>query len=185
MGRRAVIGDVTDALVRLIQSRTADLGGWVAVHSLSNADSAPAANTLAFALIAIEEHDHLRNRPLVQTVDGYQRAPMALRLLYLVSYVGPHDEAQIRLSRVLRVFHTTPILGPGELPPALAERVGRVTVRLRTTTSEERSNVWAALGRPARLALFYEVDVAPIDLLDDAESWGRVQTHRIDYVSKP
>ncbi|BCB91057.1 hypothetical protein Psuf_083700 [Phytohabitans suffuscus] len=57
-----------------------------------------------------------------------------------------------------------------------------MAVRLRTTTSEERGQIWAALGRPARLALFYEVDVAPIDLLADADGWGRVREHRIDYV---
>lgn len=180
-----MIREVTDALVAHLRARTPDLGDWVVLNSLSNADTAPATGRLAVAVIAVEEHDHLRNRPPVATADGYRRAPLALRLHYLMTYTGPHDEALIRLARVIQVFHTTPILGPADLPTDVAAEVARLTIRLRTTTPDERNQVWTALGRPARLALFYEVDVAPVDLLEGADGWGRVTEHRIDYVGVP
>ena len=56
-----------------------------------------------------------------------------------------------------------------------------MTVRLRTTTPDERNQIWGALGRPARLALFYDVDVAPVPPLAH-EGRGRITEHRIDYV---
>jgi len=110
---------------------------------------------------------------------------MHLRLDYLVTYVGAHDEAQARLARVLAVFHTTPILGPAELPSVVTDHVSQITVRLRTTTADERNQVWTSLGRPARLALFYTVDVVPVDLLAGPDGWGRVVEHQVTYVDAP
>jgi hypothetical protein len=180
-----VIGLVTAALVRHIESRTPDLGTWVDVHSLSAADPAPVANHLVLALLAVDEHEHLRNSPPVPTEDGFQRAPLHLRLSYLITHIGAHEEAQIRLARVLAIFHTTPILRTGDLPADVAAHVSTLTVRLRNTTADERNHIWSALGRQARLALFYTVDVALIDLLDGPEGWGRVTQHRVDYVGAP
>jgi hypothetical protein len=175
---------VTAALVDAIHSATPDLGTWVEVASLSQADPNPTQNRLALCLYAIEEHPHLRNRPLQPTAAGYVRPPLAVRLSYLMTYVGGADEAQLRLARVLAVFHTRPILGPTTLDPALGALVGQVTVRLRSTTADERNQVWGALGRPARLSLYYDVDVAPVEPLAQ-EGRGRIDTHRIDYVGLP
>jgi hypothetical protein len=180
-----MIREVSETLVDVIENATPDLGSWVELSSLSAADKEPTTRRLALALYAVEEHPHLVNRPLVSSPDGeYVRAPLALRLHYLASYTGDHDEAQSRLARVVAVFHTTPILGPAQMPPALAEAVASLTVRLVTTTADERNQVWGALGRAARLALFYGVDVAPVDLVDH-DGAGTVQTHRIDYVGAP
>ncbi len=179
-----MIDAVTAALVAHLQTRVPDLGSWV-VHSLSNADAAPPKDKPVIALISVDEHEHTRNRPLVDTMNGLQRPPLQLQLNYLVTYFGQHDEAQRRLARVVSLFHTTPILGPGQLPPALAEQVERLTVRLRNTTADERNQTWSALARPGRLALFYTVDVAPVLLLPDADGAGRVRTHRVDYVGAP
>ena len=176
---------ITAALVRHIESRTPDLGSWVDVHSMSAADSAPTTNHLVLALIAVDAHEHLRNSPPVSTPDGYQRAPLHLRLSYLVTHVGPHDEAQTRLARVLAIFHTTPILRTADLPADVAAHVSTLTVRLHNTTADERSHIWSALGRQARLSLFYTVDVALIDLLDGVDGWGTVTQHRVDYVGAP
>jgi hypothetical protein len=177
-----VIDLVTSALVTHIQNRTPDLGAWVVVNSMSGAETAPVANKLVLALVAVDEHEQLRNAPPVPTADGYQRAPLHLRLSYLVTYIGAHDEAQARLARVLAVFHTTPILRPGDLPAAVTDHVRTLTVHLRNTTADERNHIWTSLGREARLALFYTVDVALVDLLDGPDGWGRVVEHRIDYV---
>ncbi|MCD4536383.1 DUF4255 domain-containing protein [Nocardioides sp. cx-169] len=180
-----MINEVTRALVAHLHSRTPDLGSWVVVHSLSAADAAPAKDKLALCLLAVDEHDHLRNSPPVEVAGRLQRAPMQLRLSYLVTYFGPHDEAMARLTRVIAVFHTTPVLGQDELPLTLGEQVERVTVRLRNTTADERNQVWSVLGRPGRLALFYTVDVAPVRLLPGLDGDGRVLAHRIDLAGTP
>lgn len=179
-----MIREVSETLVDVIEQATPDLGTWVDISSLSAADKDPTARRLAVALYAVEDHPFLRNRPLVSSAAGYVRAPLALRLHYLLTYVGDHDEAQSRLDRVVAVFHTTPIIGQVQMPPALAAEVQTLTVRLVTTTSDERNQIWGALGRSARLALFYDVDVAPVDLITH-DGAGTVATHRIDYVGAP
>jgi hypothetical protein len=176
-----MIREVSETLVDVIETATPDLSPWVDLVSLSAADGDPTARHLALALYAVEEHPHLRNRPLVGSPAGYVRPPLALRLSYLVTYVGDHDEAQARLDRVVAVFHTTPIIGKAQMAPALAAEAQTLTVRLVTTTADERNQVWGALGRSARLGLFYAVDVAPVDLITH-EGAGAVTTHRIEYV---
>lgn len=176
-----MIREVSETLVAVVENATPDLGSWVVLSSLSASDPDPATRRLAIALYAVEEHPHLRNRPLVSSPTGYVRPPLALRLHYLVTYVGDHDEAQSRLSRVVAAFHTTPVIGQAQLPPPLAAEVEALTVHLVTTTADERNQVWGALGRSARLALFYTVDVAPVDLVT-REGAGVVETHRVDYV---
>ena len=177
-----MIREVSETLVDVIHAATPDIGAWAVLSSLSAADQDPVKDRLAVALYAIEEHPHLRNRPLVNTPAGYVRPPLALRLHYLMTHNGSHDEAQSRLDRVVAIFHTTPILDHSLLTPALAEEVETLTVRLRTTTADERNQIWGALGRSARLGLFYEVDVAPVDLLT-GDGAGTISTHRIEYVS--
>jgi hypothetical protein len=179
-----MIREVSETLVDVIEQATPDLGSWVALSSLSASDKEPTTHRLALALYALEEHPHLVNRPLVSSPAGYVRAPLALRLHYLATYSGDHDEAQSRLARVIAVFHTTPIVGPSLMAPSLAQKVATLTVRLVTTTADDRNQIWGALGRSARLALFYDVDVAPVDLIAH-DGAGVVQTHRIDYVGAP
>ncbi len=177
-----MIREVSETLVDVIHQATPDIGAaWAILSSLSAADTDPATMHLAVALYAVEEHPHLRNRPLVSSPAGYVRQPLALRLHYLMTYIGAHDEAQSRLARVIAVFHTTPIIGQPQMPPALAAEVQTITVRLTTTTADERNQIWGALGRSARLALFYQVDVAPVDLITH-DGAGTIEAHRIDYV---
>jgi hypothetical protein len=179
-----VIRAVSETLVDVVHQATPDLGTWAVLSSLSAADVDPAANRLAVALYAIEEHPHMRNRPLVSSPAGYVRPPLALRLHYLMAYTGAHDEAQTRLARVVAVFHTSPVIHQPQLPPALAAQVQTVTVRLVSLTADERNQIWGALGRSARLALFYEVDVAPVDLITH-EGAGEITSLRLDYVTAP
>ncbi|WP_297084632.1 Pvc16 family protein [uncultured Demequina sp.] len=176
-----MIRAVSDALVGLITQETPDLADWVVLSSLSKADVDPPKNRLAVALYAVEEHPHLVNRPLVRGSAGYVRAPLSLRLKYLMSYTGDHDEAQQRLARVIEVLHTTPILRSAELGPDLAAKVDSVTLRLTTTTADERHQIWGALGRNARLSLYYDADVAPVEILE-RDGAGEVLAHQIDYV---
>ncbi|MBO3741818.1 DUF4255 domain-containing protein [Actinoplanes flavus] len=180
-----MILEVSEALRDVIHQATPDLGSWVVHHSLSQADKAALPDAKGIlALLAVEEHAHLRNRPLVEGVAGLVRAPLSLKLHYLVTFTGEHDEAQSRLGRVVQAFHTTPILRPPGLPPALADQVDSVVIRLAGPGHDERNQIWGAVGRPGRLSVFYEVDVAPIPVLE-REGAGRVREHRIDYVEVP
>lgn len=177
-----MIAEVSDALVDVIHQATPDLGTWVVQHSLSQADGLPVPDTKGvLALISVEEHGHLRNRPLVEGIAGLVRPPVALRLSYLFTYIGVHDEAQRRLGRVVQAFHTTPVLRSPDLQPPLADQVDSVTVRLVDTSHDERNQIWGALGRAGRLALFYQADVAPIPVLE-RQGAGRVTEQRIEYV---
>ena len=175
-----MIRAVSEALVDVIHQNTPDLGDWVVLHSLNSADTGPATTKAALALLAVAPHPHLVNRPLVERAAGLVRAPLALRLHYLVTVFGAHDEAQTKIARIVQVFHTTPIIGRSMLQPPLSTAVDSVTVRLLSPTAEERNQIWSTLGRPGRLALFYEVDVAPVEVIE-REGAGRVRTHRVGY----
>lgn len=180
-----MIREVSEALRELVHQATPDLGSWVVLHSLSQADKvAPPDNKAILSLIAVAEHPHLRNRPLVAGLTQLVRAPMSLQLTYLVTYIGEHDESQTRLGRIVQAFHTTPILRAPALAPPLADEVECLTIRMLAPTADERNQVWGSLGRPGRLSLFYEVDVAPVPVLE-REGAGRVREHRIDYVGAP
>lgn len=178
-----MIREVSEALRDAVHEATPDLGSWMVLHSLSQADSVPLPdNKGVLALIAVAEHPHLRNRPLVEGNRGLVRAPLSLQLTFVVTYIGAHDETQMRLARVVQAFHTTPILRAPALDPALVTEVGAITIRLLAPSADERNQIWGALGRAGRLALFYEVDVAPVPVLE-REGVGRVREHRIDWVA--
>lgn len=176
-----MIDQVTSALVSHLQTRLPQIG-TVRVHSLSAGETPLPDNSVVLALVAVEEHEHMRSLAPVETEDGFRRQPLHLRLSYAITYTGPHDEAQTRLARVLALFHTTPILRTGDLPPAIGSRLPTLTVQLRNTTADERNHIWTAWGREARLALFYTVDVALVDLLAGEEGWGSVTQVRVEYV---
>jgi hypothetical protein len=177
-----VIREVTEALIDLIAAKTPESPGWVMATSLhGGAGSDPTADKLHICLYAVEEHGHLRNLPPVLTPDGYRRPPLVLRLHYLMAYLSnDHLETQARLAKVAEIFYDTPVLGPERLRPALAAKVGSITVRMRNPGAEERSQVWTGLGRPMRLALYYDVDVAPIDS-QDVEGAKTIEQRTIKY----
>jgi hypothetical protein len=179
-----MILEITNALVDVIHQATPDLGTWIVLHSMSQGDTALPDRKGILALIALEEHDYMRNRPLVEGNAGLVRAPLSLKLHYLATYVGDHDEAQLRLGRIVQAFHTSPILRAQDLQPPLADQVDSIAIRLVGLSHEQRNMVWGALGRAGRVSLFYEVDVAPIPVLE-REGHGRVSQHRIEYVTVP
>jgi hypothetical protein len=178
-----VIDLVSKAIVDHLLSRTTDLGaGWVELTSLESGGNL-SANKLHVCLYAIDEHDHLRNAPLVESKAGWVRPPLALRLSYAMTYVSnQHVEVQARLARVLQVFHSTPVLGPESLPPEVAALVQRVTVRLQSPGDEQRNHLWTAFGRGMRLALYYLVDVALVPPIQQ-EGAGTVREHRVEYAA--
>lgn len=176
-----MILEVSQALVDVIHQATPDLSDWVEFCSLSSADDPPADTKAALALIAVEPHPFTLNDPMVEGLTGLVRAPLSLKLHYLITHYGDPDETQTRLSRIVQAFHTTPILRRPDLQPPMDDEVDAITIRLSSPTPAERSHIWGLLGRPGRVALFYEVDVAPVPVLE-REGYSRVRRHRIDYV---
>jgi uncharacterized protein DUF4255 len=172
---------VTKAMVDHLTRATADLGAWIDTEAIDSDAKDPVVNTLYVVLYGINEHGHLRNLPLEETDAGLVRPPVFLRLSYLMAYFSEtHLEVQRRLARVVETFHTTPILHAEELDPLLAERVASLTVRLHSPTLEERNQLWTAMGRALRLAVYYEVDVAPVPLTQ-REGHGRIAELDVQY----
>ena len=177
-----MISDVSKALVDVIHAATPDLPAWVEMHSLSTSETnVPGGTKAALALVAIEPHPHMINRPLVESPAGLVRAPLFLKLRYLITYMGDHDESQKRLERIVQAFHSTPVLHGPLLQPPLAGAVDSIAIRMLSPTADERNQIWGALGRPARLALFYEVDVAPVPVIA-RDGAGTVTSHEVRYV---
>lgn len=179
-----MILEVTEALVGIIHDATPDLAPWVMVESLAQGDGTPTDKKATISLIAVAPHPHMINQPLVEGIAGLVRAPLSLKLTYLITYWGKHDEAQTRLGRIVQAFHTTPVLSGADLQPPLKGTVDAIAIRLLSPTHDERNQIWGVLGRAGRVALFYEVDVAPVPVLE-REGAGRVKSHRIDYVGAP
>jgi hypothetical protein len=176
-----MILEVSEALVDVIHAATPDIGDWVELHSLTQVGTAPTTTDAQLTLIAVAPHPHMINRPLVEGIAGLVRAPLHLRLTYVVTYLGEHSEAQIRLDRIAQAFHTTPIIKRSDLEPPLSDAVESITIRMLSPTADERNQIWGTLGRSGPVSLFYEVDVAPVPVIE-REGAGRMREHRIDYV---
>lgn len=179
-----MILEVSEALVDVIHAATPDMGDWIELHNLTASGIAPSTTKAQLALIAVAPHPHMINRPLVDGIAGLVRAPMHLRLTYVAAYLGLHTEAQIRMDRIAQAFHTTPIVKRTDLEPPLSDAVESLTVRMLSPTADERNQIWGTLGRPGPLALFYEVDVAPVPVIE-REGAGRIKAHTINYVGAP
>lgn len=178
-----MIDHVAEVLVQTIRDRMPP-GQKVVLHSLIAADQLPDQQSIAVTLISIDAREDVRNRPDVRTEDGYRKAPLLLRLLFMVSFAKTDDalESLSRLSRVAQALHTTDRIDALDLPGPLAGRLP-LTFRFRNLSLDERQLVFSMLGRDARPALFYEVDAAPIDPLD-VEGYRAVVAHRVEYMSE-
>jgi hypothetical protein len=90
--------------------------------------------------------------------------PLPLRLHYLVTPLAPRapDTEQKILGRVLRVFHTRPILSGALLRGDLIGSGAEISVRLEQMTLDEITRVWEALEGSYQLSVTYEVTLALI-----------------------
>ncbi|WP_326642265.1 DUF4255 domain-containing protein [Streptosporangium sp. NBC_01755] len=175
-----MIDEVTRTLVEVLETRSGLDPGWVESSSLDSGTTLT-ANKLHICMYAIDEHPHLRNAPLVSTSGGYERAPLGVRLSYVMVYNSTdHLEVQTRLARVVQVFHTVPILGRELLRPALLPLVERLTVRLYSPPFEERTGLWTAYERGMRLGLYYQIDAVLLAPLAP-EGHVVISEHRIEY----
>ena len=120
---------------------------------------------VVLGLYGVEEHAYMRNRPLVRDHEGYRQPPVMLALKYIITDLSNDVlESQKRLSAVLRVFMTAPRLSAEHLHHDLVGHVESLAVRLTNPTMEQMNQLWTAWNRGMRLALYYEVTMAPIVL---------------------
>lgn len=91
--------------------------------------------------------------------------PLPLRLHYLMTPLVPKapDTEQKIMGRVLRTFHTRPILSGAVLRGDLTGSDAELGVRLEPMALEELTRVWDALEGSYQLSVSYEVSLALID----------------------
>jgi hypothetical protein len=115
---------------------------------------------LLLVLYEIEDLGHIRTAPARLAPETQE--PVALKLQYLVTcHAQDARESQQRLSRVLEAFHNHPVFTEGELHSTIANRIGRLTIQLRSGPLADLRNLWTAFGAPMQLSLYYEVNAQP------------------------
>jgi hypothetical protein len=132
----------------------------VKVGAITDLAGKSSAKGLMLVLYEIEDAGDLLTAPARLAPDAQE--PVALRLQYLVTAHGQGaGESQQSLSQVLDAFHEHPVFSGPELHAAITNRVGRLTIQLRSTPLEDLRNLWTAFGSGMRLSLYYEVNAQP------------------------
>jgi hypothetical protein len=132
----------------------------VKIGSIADLARKQSADVLLLVLYEAEDAGDLRAAPARLAPDAQE--PVALRLHYLVTVHGQDvGEVQERLSQVLEAFHEHPVFTGQELHATIANRVGRLTIQLKSTPLEDLRNLWTAFGTGMQLSLYYEVNAQP------------------------
>lgn len=145
-------------------------------------------------LYRVERDDHRLNAPPTRpTPDQLLRAPLPMRLHYLVTPFVPIDQAnpessaareQELLGKVLQVVHQSPIIRGALLADTLTGSDGQLTVRLETMSLEEITRVWAALQAQYQLSASFEVTLALIIPRTEPERVSMVNIVESQYALK-
>ena len=129
----------------------------VAIGAAGDLSATPSETTLVLVLYAIEEVGHIRTAPARMVPEAQE--PVALKLHYLVACRAQDaGESQHILSQVLEAFHNHPVFTEEELDATIANRIGRLTIQLRSVPLTDLSDLWTAFAAPMQLSLCYEVD---------------------------
>jgi hypothetical protein len=132
----------------------------VTIGAVSDLSDPSGENALILVLYEIEELGHIRTAPARLTSESQE--PVALKLQYLVTCrARDAGESQHGLSQVLEAFHNHPVFAEGELHPTIVNRIGRLTIQLRSAPLIDLRNLWTAFGTPMQLSLYYEVNAQP------------------------
>jgi hypothetical protein len=120
---------------------------------------------LSLYLYRILEDPYTKNQvPQPAGTRRLRDAPLTLDLFYLVTpLVGPPEEQQIVLGKVMQVFHDRAILQGTDLTPGMAAAGEELRIVLNPVSLEETAEVWQALEMSYRLAVCYAVRVAILD----------------------
>lgn len=103
-------------------------------------------------------------RPLARGGVELVPPPLPLRLHYLLTPLAPKapDTEQKILGRVLRAFHSRPIVSGAFLKGDLTGTDAQIAVRLEQMTLDEITRVWEALEGSYQLSVSYEATLALI-----------------------
>jgi hypothetical protein len=186
----AVIADVSETLQTVLTDALSTLapGPPVAeVHDLATPVTTNPPRVTLF-LFEVGEDATQRNRPPVRAVvpPGLtsEKAPMALRLRYLVTaWSGDLFTDQRMLGRVLQVLYDDAILNGPQLQGGLAGTSQALKVTLAQLTLEERSRIWHAIQQPYKLSVTYEIRVVNLDPIEQ-RTLVPVQVRQLDPARK-
>lgn len=148
---------------------------------LSAPDSSiPAAARLSLYLYHIGPDPQLRNQPsLAVGASGLVRAPLALRLSYLVTPVLDDEEVnQAVLGRVLQALHDRPFLDQIAGAPLDDSRGGgspELRLSLEPLPIDSIARIWHAMGSDYRLSVAYQMRTVMVDSALEPRRAGRVE----------
>lgn len=139
----------------------------------------PAGARLSLYLYHIAPDPELRNQPpLAIGVSGLVRAPLALRLSYLVTPVLDDEEVnQAVLGRILQALHDRPFLSEVAGAPLDDSRGGgspELRLSLEPLSIDSIARIWHAMGSDYRLSVAYLMRTVMIDSALDPRRAGRV-----------
>ena len=149
----------------------------------------PEGARLSIYLYHIEPDPNLRNqRALSIDASGILRAPMALRLRYLITpLLDAEDRSQLMLGRIIQAFHDMPFIDEAAGDP-LGDSLGGGTPELRISFDEldleSLARIWHALASDYRLSVAYLVRVVVIDSQSGVADGRRVAATHVALETK-
>jgi hypothetical protein len=152
---------------------------------LSAPDSdVPDGARLSLYLYLIELDPQLRNQPALPVgITGLVRAPLALRLYYLVTpLLEEEDLNQLVLGRILQALYDHPFIdrvADAPLGDSLGGGSRELRLSLEQMTLEDLARVWRALGSDYRLSVGYLMRTVMIDSALHPRQAGRVEESHI------
>jgi hypothetical protein len=135
----------------------------------------------------VRDETRLNDAPIVRPRRGglveLLQPPLPLRLHYLMTPLSDNnpDTEQRVLGRVLQLLHSQPELSGAVLRGDLAGTDLQVRVRLEALPLDEIARVWEALEGSYQLSVSYEVTLANIDSIAEAERSVPVESGHADY----
>jgi len=185
------IYEVTKGLRRLLLAQLSAVSKGALVTLLPPGDGLPDAPGVNLYLYRITESPFTRNQ------DG--QPALRLQLSYLLTPLGAKadhtnpeaaDFAHTMLGVALQTFYEHPLLNEvhlpdfdadAELPAALLRNGQPIRINLTAASLEEVAKIWAAINKPYRLSVAYEVSLVELATAQPAPvSSARVQTTDLD-----
>ena len=128
----------------------------------------PNTAQLSVYLYHLEPDEFLRNqKPVTVGPSGLLRAPVGLRLRYLITPLGAdEDDNQLMLGRIVQTFHDQPFVDQvagGPLGTSFGGGSPELRIAFETLSLESLSRIWHALNSAYRLSIAYVVRVAMVD----------------------
>jgi Pvc16 N-terminal domain len=179
--------DVTLALRMLLHSRLVRVIPTAIVTLLPPGDELPDAPGVNLYLYRVSESPATRNRPWPgdRSNPGTPQPALGLELSYLLTPLGKKpedtkfdngDEAHRMLGAAMLALDQYPVLNDVHVPPlggvadsgfdadralsqALLDSFEQIKITLLPTNIEEISKIWAAINKPYRLSVAYEVSL--------------------------